>query len=71
VNTGFYQVFKGKLDKMKKSLKEELEKAKSERRRDWLKGQVKECKRLQKLVNEMEEHMDLPKTCCPHCGEKI
>lgn len=66
MNTGFYQVFKDKLDKLKKGLKEELEKTKSERRRDWLKAQVKECKRLQKLVNQMEEHMDLPKTDCPH-----
>ena len=56
---------------MKSDLKDELERAKSDRRRDWIKKQVKECKSLQKTVNQLEEVMDLPKTKCPHCGGKL
>lgn len=71
INTGFYEIFRGKLERMKSELKEELERAKSDRRKDWIKKQVKECKILQKTVNQMEQVMDLPKTKCPHCGEKL
>jgi ArsR family metal-binding transcriptional regulator len=70
-NTGFYSVFKQKLDQMKDQLRKELERAKSDRRKDWIKSQIRECKRLQKTVNQMEGVMDLPKTSCPHCGEKL
>ena len=67
MNTGFYSIFKAKLDRQKKDIKEELELAKSDRRKDWLKKQLKETKSLQKTVKEMEEKMDI-KTVCPHCG---
>lgn len=71
INTGFYEIFRSKLERMKSDLKTELERAKSDRRKDWIKKQVKECKSLQKTVNQLEEVMDLPKTKCPHCGGKL
>lgn len=71
INTGFYEIFRGKLERMKSELKSELERAKSDRRKDWIKRQVKDCKSLQKTVNEMEEVMDIPKKKCPHCGGKL
>jgi hypothetical protein len=67
MNTGFYSVFKQKLDKMKSQLRDEFKRSKSERRKEWIKDQIKECKRLQKTVNALEGQMDLPKTKCPHC----
>ena len=70
MNTGFYGVFKSKLDRQKEDIKKELERAKSDRRKDWLKRQLKETKRLKKLVKEMEEAMGTV-THCPHCGEKL
>jgi hypothetical protein len=71
MNTGFYGVFKQKLDKMKSQLRDEFKRSKSERRKDWIREQIKECKRLQKTVNALEGQMDLPKTTCPHCGESL
>lgn len=67
MTTAFYSIFKGKLDKMKQELKEELERAKSDRRKDWLKKQIKETKNLNKTVKEMEKQMGNDITC-PKCG---
>lgn len=71
MNTGFYSVFKQKLDKMKSQLRDEFKRAKSERRKDWIKSQIKECKRLQQTIDALEGQMELPKTTCPHCGETL
>lgn len=70
INTGFYEIFRNKLQRQKEELKEELTKAKSDRRKDWIKSQIKQTKGLQKTVREMEAVMDT-KTHCPHCGEKL
>lgn len=70
INTGFYDIFKGKLDRMKEDLKKELERAKSDRRKDWIKHQIKQIKSLRDTVKEMEIVMNV-KTHCPHCGEKL
>ena len=70
VNTGFHGIFAAKLKKQKDELRKELELAKSDRRKDWLKMRIKEIKSLQKNVKEMEAHMDI-KTECPHCGGKL
>ena len=51
---------------MKKSIKTELERPSSERRKGWLKNQLKEAKELRNLLKEMSDN----KTC-PHCGGKI
>jgi hypothetical protein len=70
LNTGFYEIFKGKLDRQKQDLKKELERAKTDRRRDWLKGQIKDAKKMRDLLKEMEKQMG-KQTHCPHCGEKL
>ena len=64
--TAFVGVFEENLQKMKKSIKTELERPSSERRKGWLKNQLKEAKELRNLLKEMSDN----KTC-PHCGCKI
>ena len=72
INTAFYGVFKGKLEKQKHDLKKELERAKTDRRKDWLKKQIKEAKSMRDLLKKMEKQMGQDKhTHCPHCGEKL
>ena len=48
----FISVFKVRIDKLKESIKEELNKTRSERRRDALKSWIGDIKRLQKVINE-------------------
>lgn len=60
----FLPVFQERVDKLKKSLKEELSLAKSERRKEVIKSQVKEAKRLQKAIKEAAGDSNT----CPHCG---
>lgn len=60
----FLPVFQERVDKLKKSLKEELALAKSERRKEVIKSQVKEAKRLQKVIKEAAGDSNT----CPHCG---
>ncbi len=62
----FISVFKIRVDRLRDSLKEELKKTKSERRRDALKSWISDIKRLQKVINEAES-----KNTCPHCGERL
>ena len=62
---GFRDVFVEKLAKQKKMIKEELERPSSERRKEWLKKQLQDTRRLKKLVEELSEER------CPHCGEKV
>lgn len=70
--TAFYGVFKSKLDKQKADIKKELERAKTERRKEWLKMQLKETKSLQKTVKMMEDMLGSQElTHCPHCGENL
>ena len=60
----FLPVFQGRVDKLKASLKEELSVAKSERRKDVIKSQIKEAKKLQKAIKEAAGD----EKTCPHCG---
>ena len=62
---GFKDVFVEKLAKQKRMIKEELERPSSERRKEWLKRQLQDTRRLKKLVEELSEER------CPHCGEKL
>ena len=66
--TGFIPVFEERLQNLKKSLKNELQRAKSERRKDVMKKLVKDAKSLQKTIKEAKKHN--AKTC-PHCGGEI
>ena len=58
---GFAGVFEERLTKMKKDLMKELDRAKTDRRKDRIKYMIKECKELRNLLSELK-----PK--CPHCG---
>lgn len=60
----FLPVFQGRVDKLKASLKEELSVAKSERRKDVIKSQIKEAKKLQKAIKAAAGDSET----CPHCG---
>lgn len=62
--TAFAGVFEQRLTLTKKSLKKELEKAKSERRRDLIKKMIREIKDLQ-------DHLKDIKPKCPHCGGEL
>ena len=66
--TGFIPVFEERLQNLKKSLKNELQRAKSERRKDVMKRLVKDAKSLQKTIKDAKKHN--AKTC-PHCGGEI
>lgn len=70
LNTAFYGVFKEKLNRQKEKLKEELKRAKSDRRRDFIKSEIKEMKSMRDLLKEMDKQMGSA-TTCPHCGKDI
>ena len=62
---GFRSIFVEKLAKHKRLIKEELERPSSERRKEWLKKQLQDTRRLKKLVEELSVET------CPHCGGKL
>ena len=66
--TSFIPILEDKLTKIKKTLKSELQLAKSERRKDVMKRLVKDAKSLQKTIKDAKKHK--AKTC-PHCGGEI
>jgi|TARA_B100001093_G_C26429501_1_gene843353 uncharacterized membrane-anchored protein YjiN (DUF445 family) len=66
--TAFLGVFEEKLQRQKIALQKELEVSKSDRRIDWMKSQIKACKKLRNLIREMKNEMDVK---CPHCGETL
>lgn len=67
--TSFYGVFKEKYERLKKDLEKELKRAKSDRRKDWMKSHIKEIKDLKQTLKEMDESMGLH--TCPKCGYKL
>tara|TARA_Y100001963_G_scaffold107276_1_gene148314 strand:- start:1311 stop:1517 length:207 start_codon:yes stop_codon:yes gene_type:complete len=62
----FISVFKVRIDKLKDSIKEELSKTKSERRKNALKSWISDIKRLQKVIDEAKRE-----NTCPHCGGEL
>jgi hypothetical protein len=66
--TAFLSVFEEKLNRQKGALQKELEVAKSDRRTEWMKSQIKNCKNLRNLIREMKNELDVK---CPHCGETL
>ena len=66
--TSFIPILEDKLTKIKKTLKNELQLAKSERRKDVMKRLVKDAKSLQKTIKDAKKHN--AKTC-PHCVGEI
>ena len=66
--TSFIPILEDKLTKIKNTLKIELERAKSERRKDVMKRLVKDAKSLQKTINEVKKENT---KICPHCGGEL
>ena len=62
----FISVFKVRIDKLRNSIKEELSKTKSERRKNALKSWISDIKRLQKVIDEAKRE-----NTCPHCGGEL
>ena len=54
--TSFIPILEDKLTKIKNTLKNELQLAKSERRKDVMKTLVKDAKKLQKTINEVKNY---------------
>ena len=66
--TSIIPILEDKLTKIKKTLKNELQLAKSDRRKDVMKRLVKDAKSLQKTIKDAKKYN--VKTC-PHCGGEI
>ena len=66
--TSFIPILEDKLTKIKNTLKNELQLAKSERRKDVMKRLVKDAKSLQKTINEVKKENA---KICPHCGGEL
>ncbi len=66
--TSFIPILEDKLTKIKNTLKNELQLAKSERRKDVMKRLVKDSKSLQKTINEVKKENT---KICPHCGGEL
>ena len=66
--TGFIEIFEGRLAKMKLHLKEELNKAKSDRDRKAIRRITADARKLNRTLKEMR-NATVKK--CPHCGEKL
>ena len=66
--TSFIPVFQERLDKLKNTLKNELQRAKSERRKDVMKTLVNDAKKLQKTIKEVKKGNIVK---CPHCGGEL
>ena len=66
--TSFIPILEDKLTKIKNTLKTELQRAKSERRKDVMKRLVKDAKSLQKTINEVKKENA---KICPHCGGEL
>ncbi len=64
---GFLGVFEQRVHRLRKRLKDELEKDKIERCRTTLKKVIKEIKEWEEVLHKhnRQEHR------CPHCGELI
>ena len=68
--TAYMNVFKDKLESLKKKIKKELSKPRKERDKNFLKDVLKEAKKLKRLIKQMRNETAL--CCkCPKCGEEI
>ena len=66
--TSYIPVFQERLDKLKNTLKNELQRAKSERRKDVMKTLIKDAKKLQKTIKQVKKENIVK---CPHCGGEL
>ena len=70
LNTAFYDVFKQRLKLQKDKLNDELSRAKSDRRKEFIRSEIKECKSMRDLLKDMEKQMGKHSNC-PNCGHKL
>ena len=66
--TGFIEIFESRLTKMKLHLKEELDKAKSDRDRKSIRRITADARKLNRTLKEMR---NANTKLCPNCGEKL
>ena len=66
--TSYLPIFRQKVDKIKKSLKNELALAKSDRRKEVIKSQIKEIKNLQRTIKEAGGDDE---NKCPPCVKSL
>jgi len=64
---GFLGVFEQRVNQLRKRLKDELSKKKSERSKHTLKSMIKEIKEWEDVLKQHRK--DSKK--CPHCGERL
>ena len=69
ITEAFFGVFEQRAKQFRKTLKEELSKTKKERRKDLIKGWIKEIKELETMVKKAEADCEATcQTTCPKCG---
>ena len=66
--TSYLPIFRQKVDKIKQSLKNEVARAESDRRKEVIKSQIKEIKNLQRTIKEASGDDE---NICPHCGKSL
>jgi len=73
--TAFLDVFDDKLKRLKKHIKEELEKDRSKRDKKILKNLLKEAKELRNLIKDGRKDQQACRekecVCCPKCGHEF
>lgn len=69
ITEAFFGVFEQRAKLFRKTLKEELTKTKKERRKDQIKGWIKEIKDLETMIKKAEDECEATcQTTCPKCG---
>jgi len=66
--TAYYNVFDGKLKKLKARLKEELKHSKDKRDRKFIRSMVREAKQLRNTLKKMS---NMHKITCPNCKQEF
>lgn len=67
--TAFFGVFEQRAKQFRKSLKDELEKTKKDRRKDLIKGWIREIKEIEAMVKDAKDDCETTcQTTCPKCG---
>lgn len=64
----YLPVWEQQFQKLKKLIKEEIDKPKKDRKKQHLKRMLEECKELKYLIKSIKDEHDKK---CPHCGGKL
>jgi len=69
ITTAFFGVFEQRAKQFRNSLKDELSKTKKDRRKDLIKGWIKEIKEIEAMVKDAKDDCEVScQTTCPKCG---